>query len=483
VGFFAQGKLKKVDITAGSPQILCDAPNGRGATWNVEGQIIFTPSNPGPLSSVSAAGGQPVQITKLRASETNHRFPYFLPDSKHFLYLATGTTENSVFVGNVDSTEPVRLLTADSAAIYAPPSYLLFVRQGTLLAQRFDSSTLQLQGDAVAVVDQVAFDGSFRSFSVSDNGVLTYRTGAGVPTFQLGWFDRTGKLISQVGVPAEYLGPNLSPDGQRLAIHRHDANGGDIWIIEISRGTISRFTFDPTQDNSMPVWSPDGNRIAFGSLRNGKWGLYIKQADGTGNEELLLESELTKMPMSWSPDGKYIAYWIYDPKTNSDEWVVPLTGDRKPFPVLQTPLNEQWPEISPDGKWIAYTSNETGSTEIYVRPFPNGTGKWQVSTNGGIFPRWRRDGKELYYLSVPNSGKLMAAEIRVEGSSFQTETPHALFDSGYININHATNYHVFAVSADGQKFLIPRPAGGLAADIAGSPITVVVNWTAALNKK
>ena len=233
----------------------------------------------------------------------------------------------------------------------------------------------------------------------------------------------------------------------------------------------------------MPVWSPDGKQIVFGSSRNGKWGLYVKQSDGTGNEELLVESDLPKMPMSWTSDGKYIVYWVNDPKTNSDDWVIPLTGDRKPFPILQSPFNEQWPEISPDGKWIAYTSNETGTPEIYVRPFPSGPGKWQISTNGGTFQRWRADGKELYYLSAPNAGKMMAAEIHAAGSSFQADSPRALFDSGYINLFHTTNYHVFAVSADGQRFLIPRPEAGLSADIAATPITVVLNWTAALNKK
>ena len=189
------------------------------------------------------------------------------------------------------------------------------------------------------------------------------------------------------------------------------------------------------------------------------------------------------MPMSWSSDGKYIVYWVYDPKTNSDAWAIPLTGDRRPFPILQTPFNEQWPEISPDGKWIAYTSDETGPLEIYVRPFPNGAGKWQISTNGGIFPRWRRDGKELFYLSNANAGSVMAAEIRVDGSSFDAASPRALFNSGYVNFNHATNYHVFGVSADGQRFLIPRPEAALTGDVAATPITVVLNWTAALNNK
>ena len=199
-------------------------------------------------------------------------------------------------------------------------------------------------------------------------------------------------------------GTDPSPDGKRIAVHRHDSRGGDIWVFDSDRGTMSRVTFDATQDKSSPAWSPDGSRIAFGSLRNGKYGVYVKAVDNTGKEELLIESELPKTPMAWSPDAKSIVYWVSDPKTGFDQWILPLTGERKPVPILQTPFAEGWPQVSPDGKWIAYTSNETGQNEIYIRTFTEGSGKWQISTNGGVFPRWRHDGKELFFLSAIGSG-------------------------------------------------------------------------------
>ncbi len=221
----------------------------------------------------------------------------------------------------------------------------------------------------------------------------------------------------------------LAPDGKRIALHRHDGNGGDIWMLDSPQGPMSRLTFDATQDNSTPIWSPDGKRIAFGSQRNGKWGLYVKLADGAGNEELLLESYLQKAPMSWSPDGKFIVYSVDDPKTGQDAWVLPLAGDRKPFPILQTPFAQAWQQISPDGKWLAYTSQETGRDEIYIRPFPNGAGKWQISTKeGSSFPRWRQDGKVLFYLGAASGGKVTAVEIRAAGSSIDHGVPRELFD-------------------------------------------------------
>ena len=492
IAFFAQGKLKKIDIAGGAPQTLCDAPNSRGGAWNRDGAIIFAPNNPGPLSRVSAGGGEPVPLTKLTPAQTNHRLPNFFPDGTHFLYFAAGAAGSSILVGTLESGESQPLLSADSPAIYAPPSavtdrayssgYLLFARQSTLFAQSFDAARLRLQGDPVPIAEQVANDGITPGFSVSENGILIYRTGTSGQDLQLAWLDRSGKLIEKIGTPASYRGPNISPDGKRIAVHRHEGGGGDIWIFEAGRGTMSRFTFDASQDSSMPVWSPDGKRIVFGSLRKNKWGIYVKQADGTGNEELLVESDNPKMPMSWSRDGRFIVYWVTDPKTSSDAWAIPMNGDRKPFPVLQTSFNEQWPELSPDGKWIAYTSNETGSAEIYIKQFPTGAGKWQVSTNGGVFCRWRGDGKELYYLSTAVGGKMMAAEIHVASSSLEAGAPRALFDSGYANAVHTTNYHTYAVSADGQRFLIPRPDIAPPGDTS-FPINVVLNWTSLLNRK
>jgi eukaryotic-like serine/threonine-protein kinase len=394
-------------------------------------------------------------------------------------------SKSSIYAGLLDSKERKRILMASSMPVYAEPGYLLFHREGTLFAQTFDAKRLELAGEPIRVADEVAYNPDGRAaFAASQNGILVYRTGSSSGTdLQLEWVDRTGKSIGTIASPAPYLGLDLSPDGKRVAIHRHDTTGGDIWIFESDRGTMSRLTFDATQDNSSPIWSPDGARILFGSQRNGKWGLYTKPADGTGNDELLIESDVRKMPMAWSGDGKFVGYWVDDGKGGGgDLWILPLNGDRKPIPILQTPFPERHPQISSDGKWIAYTSGETGRSEIYIRPFPAGAGKWQVSTKGGNFSRWRRDGKELYFMNANSGGKMMAADIRVSGSSLQVGVPHELFDSGYTNFSHSGTYHAYAVSADGQRFLIPRPTAATA-DTAATPLTVVVNWTAALTKK
>jgi Tol biopolymer transport system component len=305
---------------------------------------------------------------------------------------------------------------------------------------------------------------------------------------------------------------DLSPDGKRAAAHRHEADGGDIWIFEAGNRTPSKFTFDASQDNSMPIWSPDGRRIAFGSRRSGKWNLYVKDADNTHSEELLLESAQPAMPMSWA--GDRLVYWTSDPKTAGDIWSVSTTGagERKPAAFLQTPADERNPQVSPDGKWIAYSSNETGRSEIYIRPFPEGAGKIQVSVNGGVFPRWRRDGRELYFLNLVSLGSMMASDIKVAGASVQREVPRALFQSVFLTTGHATGlYHAFAVAPNGEQFLIPQAetlsaafggrgggttANAVAAAIAAvmadrngssgtstsAPITVVLGWTAALKK-
>ena len=484
IAFFGQGKLKKIDVDGGPPQTLCDASNGRGGTWNRDGVIVFAPNATAALNRVSSAGGEAVAVTKLMQQQTGHRFPSFLPDGRHFCTFAQAAESSGVFIGSLDSTDGQRLLAADSPAVYAWPGYVLFIRQGTLLAQPFDAKKLQLNAEPAPVAEQVAFDGPGAAFSASENGALAYRTGAGAPNLKLTWIDRMGKPIESIGAPAGYLGPDLSPDGKQVAVHRHEGTGGDVWLVEAAGGKTSRLTFDASQENSSPLWSPDGSRIVFGSRRNGKWGLYQKLSNGTGNEELLAESELAKTPTSWSADGRFIMFMVIDPKTVSDAWALPLTGDRKPFPILQTPFNEGHPQISPDGKWIAYSSDETGRREIYVQSFPPGAGKWQISSNGGTYPRWRRDGKEVFYMDALNFGKIFSVAINATGSKFEYSAPRPLFDSGYINsgFGHTGNWNTFAVSADGQRFLIPRPESSLTGALTNTPITVVLNWVTGLKK-
>jgi Tol biopolymer transport system component len=252
----------------------------------------------------------------------------------------------------------------------------------------------------------------------------------------MAWFDRQGKQVETVGSPGNYRGIDLAPDGKRVAAHRHDGNGGDIWVTDLSRSTTSRFTFDASQENSSPIWSPDGTRIVYASFRNGKSGLYQKLANNAGTEERLVESDNTTVPMSWSPDGRSIVYVVDDPKTGWDLWVLPLSGDRKPSPLLHTPFSDGHGQISPDGKWLAYYSNETGRTEVYVQPFPSGAGKWQISTNGGVLPRWRPDEQELFYMNQLTGGKMMAVDIKSGGSTFEAGTPKELFDSSFIGSAH-----------------------------------------------
>ena len=483
VGFFAHGKLKKVDVAGGPPLILCDAPDGRGGTWNREDTILFAPSYLSGLHRVNSAGGEP---TVVGPRQTLSRFPFFLPDGNHFVFFMQGSTDSGgIYIGALDSSDSQRLVAADGAAIYALPGYLLFVRQGTLLAQPFDSVKLKTTGDPVRIADSVPSDLYSSPFSVSETGVLAYRTGPVSQDLQLAWYDRSGKLLETVGLPGRYVGVDLSPDGKRLAAHRHDGDGGDLWVFE-PRGDMWRLTFNPTQDNSMPIWSPDGTRIVFGSFRNEKWGIYQKASNGTGAEELLVESVQPKVPMAWSPDGKSIVYNVIDPKTNADQWLLPLTGYRKPVALLNTPFAEAHTQISPNGKWMAYRSNREGKFEVYVKPFPVGEGGWQVSTGGAHFPRWRADGKEIFYFTQTGGGRVMAASVNGDGETFDVVgVPKELFDSGYVHHNHAGSlyYHTFAVSPDGQRFLIPRPASNLQGASEAAPITIVLNWTAMLKKQ
>ena len=482
VGFFDDGtrKLKKVDVTTGSVTTICDAPGGRGGSWNRDNIIVFARSNAEGLFKVPAAGGELSPATTLRAGEAWHRSPSFLPDGRHFLYRVNGASPG-VFLGSLDSLEGVRLLDADSNAIYAPPGYVLFTRQAMLLAQAFDDVSLRLVGEPVPVAEDVATDlvNGLSAFSASDNGVLAYRKG-GIRSvnFQLTWFNREGKLVESVGSAAPFRGVDLAPDGMRAAIHRHDTVGGDLWILERARGTMSRFTFDAAQDNSAAVWSPDGTRVAYSSIRGGKWGLYQKPSNGSGAEEPLLESDVRVAPDAWSRDGSSLVYETIGPETASDLMLLPL-GSRTPTPLLHTKFNESTGQVSPDGNWLAYQSNESGSSEIYLDAFPQGGAKLKVSTAGGSNPRWRGDSRELFYtLPSPNSLKMVATSLRGNGSSLEAGSPVTLFEYPYLGVTHPAPYREYAVTADGQQFLVER----LAADEVGTTVEVVLNWNAALSK-
>ncbi|MBI1955862.1 MAG: PD40 domain-containing protein, partial [Acidobacteria bacterium] len=476
LGFIAERKLKKIEVSGGPPQTLA-APGDGGGTWNSQGEIVFRRGN--TLSRVSAAGGEATPVTTLNQSrqEGMHVRPDFLPDGRHFLYFASSANpeNNGVYAGSLDSQETVRLLNANSMAQYAPPGYLLFVRGDALMAQPFNATRLQLTGEAFPVAAQVYADPTYGSaaFSVSNNGVLVYRTGVGNFRSQLTWFDRTGKQIGTVGPPGVYFNPKLSPDGKRVAVEQVTSGNRDIWILDIERGIATRFTFDAT-DELDPLWSPDGKYIAFVSTRDSLRSLYQKLSSGAGSEEVLLKGAVGTIAHDWSLDGRFITY---RPSAGIYIWVLPLFGDRKPFSYLQPEFGVASSQISPDGKWLAYRSNESGRWEGFVQSFPKPGAKWQVSANGGAQPRWRRDGKELFYIAL--DGKLMAVPIKGE-ESLEIGTPQALFETRTAGGASAlpTSLAQYDVSSDGQRFLMnvgPEAASTI-------PITVVLNWLAGVKR-
>jgi Tol biopolymer transport system component/predicted Ser/Thr protein kinase len=486
IGYGISGRLMKVAPNGGPVTTLCVISPGitsRGGTWSRDGVIVFN-NGPAPLYRVSSSGGDPVAIGELSDGETGREFPAFLPDGRHFLYHTAGSTERGgVFVGSLDSNVTRRILSANSGAIFDQTSgHLLFVRQGTLFAQRFDPKTFGLTGDAFPVAERVEFNavpGSV-AFSVSDTGVLAYGTGdASGSGYQLTWVDRTGKVTGTVGPEANYRGVDLSPDGSRIAAHRHDDEGGDIWVTDVSRNTTSRLTFDATRENAAPAWSPDGTRVAYASTRDSKNGISMKSADNTKEEERLFDTADRRglAPSGWSADGRSVLFSMLGPRTANDLWWLPLSDPRRPIPVLESESSESAGQVSPDGKWLAYASSETGGNDIYVQPVSTTGGKWAVSNGGGGAPRWRGDSKELFFLS---RSKVFAVEVATEGAAFVAGVPKPLFDYiGTGSLGHGLHFS-YAVSKDGQRFLISAPAPGRS--VSQSPIVVVVNWLDAIRK-
>jgi Tol biopolymer transport system component/predicted Ser/Thr protein kinase len=483
LGFFADGKLKKIDVSGGPPITLCDSGPGLGGTWGRDGVIVFAPGYAG-LQRVSASGGVPTAASALGAGEGGHRRPFFLPDGRHFLYYAAGSGTpggGPIYVSSLDSAERKLLINSDSVNVVYSQGHLLFLRETTLMAQPFDTRQLTMTGEAFPIAENIQGSSQIQTtnanppyafFSASENGVLAYQTGGGAPGSQLVWFDRIGKQIGVLGDSRAYTDLELSPDQKRASVSTSSRAGIDIWLYDLARGLPTRFTFGPGAA-SRSIWSPDGSRIVFNEFRNGHLDLFQKASSGAGTDEVLLQDNLSKTPMSWSPDGRFILYVSNGTTTGNDLLALPLSGDRKPIPFLQTRFNEFGGQFSPDGRWVAYTSDESGKFEVYVAPFPGPGGKGQISTAGGIYPRWRRDGTEIFYLTPDNT--LMAAAVNGKGSSFQVGVVKRLFPTHIVGPRNE-----YDVSADGQKFLInsvPQQNGAAAA-----PITVVVNWTAGLKK-
>ena len=484
VAFFAAGKLNKLDASGGPPQALCDATTGRGGAWSSTGTIVFAPDAVSGLARVDAAGGTRTALTTLDAKETSHRWPSFLPDGNHFLYFAHGTTsaDNGIYLGALDSKERKLLFRNDSSAIYAAPGYLLFVRDNTLMAQRFNLRGLALEGEAKPVADHVAVNTDiWRSIlTASGNGELLYQHGAAGGGSQLVWYDGAGKPGEPV-LPetADYYWPTLSSDASKLAFTLETNGLGDIWVVDLARHTKARLTFGPLYSGA-PVWWPDGKSIVFDYGAAGVTdSLYRQNADGTGSKEKLLETPGIRVsPFSVSPDSRYIAYMRLDPKsgTNWDIWALPMfpdeSGDKKPFPVVATDFSDVTPSFSPDGKWLAYANNETGRQEVYIQPFPSGSGRWQVSIAGGLRPNWRKDGKELFFISTDQ--QIMAVDVSQKGASLQLGAPHALFKAATVSATSGP----YTVSADGKRFVMNT----VLPQSVSEPLTLITNWPADLKQ-
>jgi Tol biopolymer transport system component len=494
IGFFVEGKLKKVAIAGGPAQTLCDAISGRGGTWNRDGVILFSQGPNSPILRVSSAGGVTTAVTTVAGGESaagGHRFPSFLPDGVHFLYNAAADKPDAsgIYLGSLDGTPSLRLLSDQSNALYALPvvpggaAHLLFRREDTLMAQPFDPRGLRATGEMFPVAEHVPISANvqFGAFSVSANGILVYRTAADIRDRQLVWVDRNGKRTGIAGKPNAIFGVAISPDEKTVAVTVGTRNKSDIWLQDLRRDVLTRFTFRSGISYS-PVWSPDGARLIFAFQGAGVYATEILQKRAAGNaaEELLLHAGINGVPQDESPDAKWIVYQQDGGKTGDDIWLLPMgkgsAGDNKPIPYLQTPFVEAGAKFSPDGKWMAYQSNESGQNQVYVQSVPAGAGKWQVSTTGGLAPLWRSDGKEIFYIAPDQ--KLMAVPIKL-GSTVEPEAPEALFSlppPALVQFNSNS----YAPSKDGQRFLVIAPAD--AKDTAVPAITVVTNWQADLKK-
>jgi Tol biopolymer transport system component len=492
LGFFAEGKLKRIDAAGGPAQTLCDAPIGRGGSWSREGIIVFAPLPDSPIFQVSAAGGTPEPITRLDPArgESSHRWPAFLPDGRRFVYevasfgAATQPEKLGIYAGSLAADESPLLVRASSSVAYvAGPDDpmrgdLLFVKDGNLMAQGFDAEALSPRGDAHQLAEDVqVFPQSHSAlFSVSNNGMLVFASASGAGVSQLAWFDRAGSQLGTLGGPGVVANPRISPDGKRVAVDIIDRQTGndDLWVYETGGGLPARLTSNPGFDNQ-PVWSPDGGRIVFTTLRNGHGDLYFVDARGGAEQPLLRSADTTKYATDWSPDGRSILYRAVTLKSNFQLWAVaPGGGESHPF--IKAAFGVSHGQFSPDGQWVAYASNESGKWEIYVTSFPEPRGNWKVSSAGGSEPRWRRDGNELFYLSP--DGEVMEVQVR-RGAGFDAEPAQPLFHPRLRQHISSADLFTYDVAPDGQRFLVNTDVG----EATGRPLTVLINWRAPLTSR
>ena len=475
--FFSNSKLQRLDLGGGPAVPLADAPTGRGGTWNSNGMIVFAAAPASGLRQIAATGGPVTTVTTLNVAqgENSHRWPLFLPDGRRFIYLIRSDKPHvsGIYLGSLDKPlEKTQLMENWIAGAYSRahgnhPAYLYSIRQQALLAQPWDIEHPQLLGNAVPVpgAHLVSYVSAFgrATLSVSDNGTILFGTGS--DHYQLTWFNREGKALNTVGQPDRYAALRISPDGKRIATVLADAVGvPDIWLLDFARGIPSRLTFGKAFGT--PIWSPNDQHISYHLLNNTK--IFERDANGPGQENTLLQSQNTVYLNDWSPDGRYLVYSQISPEGRYELWLLPTTGDRKPMPFPRTAFDQLQGQFSPDSKWIAYTSNESGRQEIYVQGFPAGGPRWLVSSGGGTLARWRRDGKEIFYRAL--DGKLMVAAVRNVPGGLEFGTPAALFRTSEPQGQFSYPYDV---SSDGQKILALVP-GEVAGDAAS--LSVIVNW-------
>jgi Tol biopolymer transport system component len=481
IGFFADGKLKKIAASGGPPQTLCDAPLARGGSWSRDGTIVFAPVPDGPLYRVPAAGGQAAPLTRLDPSrrETTHRYPSFLPDGRRFLFLVASFTTTAeqekmgVYLGSLDHGEEKFLLRANSNMAFAPPGAILFLRERNLYAERFDPDRSEVSGDPIPVAEQIQyFAQTFMGlFSASQTGTVLYQNQGGTMLGRLVWFDRAGKNLGPLGAPADQANPRLSPDGRRVAVSITDSRSGnvDVWSYDTSGGIPTRLTTDPAIDGT-PVWSPDGSRIAYASMRRGLAEVFEMSSRG-GAEKPLTPSPPTQgvnYPTDWTPDGRQILYRSGSANANLELWLSSVDGSNA-APFIKASYGVSNGRFSPDGRFVAYASNESGRWEIYVVPFPGPGGDWKVSTDGGSEPVWSRDGRELFFLTADNH--LMAVPVRLS-PAFDAGPPKALFLVRRREPIATLDMFSYDVAADGQRFLVNTDAG----EATAAPLTVVLDW-------
>jgi serine/threonine protein kinase len=478
IAYGSNGKLKRSDLTGASAQVLCDAARLVGGTWSKDGVIVFGPDYDTALRQVPVQGGEPKPVNMKAEGkdvEVRTRYPYFLPDGRHFIF---PRGQQGIWAGSLDSPDLKQIVDQAGVAIYAPPGWLIFLRNDTLVAQAFDAGKLALSGEPIPIIAGGKNHPGSRRFSVSDNGILVWQ-GQWQRDYQLVWYDRQGKQTGAIDAPMKVnvgQSPMLSPDGKRLVVRRVMGSGraggadSNIWVVDLDKGTGLRITSTFSQ---MPVWSPDGSRI----LHNNGNKIAVKAANGSGDAEILLQR--TAFPLAWSPDGRFILFMERGVKTRMDLWALPMFGERREYQLSNSPFDEQNPQLSPDGRWLAYTSDETGNHEIYVQSFSAdgklGADKRIVSTRGGKLPIWRRDGSELFFVAA--DGQMMACSVKTGGREFEFAAPKPLFKTRMLALEGAI-FHEYDVSPDGQRFLI----GTLLGDTKAPPPTVILNWTAEVKK-